>query len=409
MKESNNMDINDAIKELRDDIRAHNDEAIQPIRERLASLEERGTAPSDEKVTDLEQRLAEQTERLAEMQEQVRLVQTNGGLVQPKVEKKSNPFAGMFFRDIDAVRAELLHGESRAIAVSDIASAGKLTDETASAFLDYVVGDQPTLSVIERRTMTSPTARLDRIGVGSRKLVAATENAAPTDTDAISFSARSLSVTEAIWAEDISWSFLEDNIAGGNAEQQIAAVVSKAIGEELNDLAWNGDGSTGTFLSINTGFEALMVADSGSNVTDVNQTANTTALTALNALYAGMPSQYRTIGDQRIFCSPGFATAYMETLGGRATALGDSTLTSGAAGLSYFGVPITVDRHLDPDKIYMTPASNLVVGFHRDVTQEMEWNPRKRQIELTFSLRFDFQYKFGGVISRGHTLDAGLE
>ena len=202
------MDINDAIKELRDDIRAHNDEAIQPIKERLASLEERGTSPSDEKVTDLEQRLAEQTERLAEMQEQVRLVQTSGGLVQPKVEKKSNPFEGMFFRDIDAVRAELLHGESRAIAVSDIASAGKLTDETASAFLDYVVGDQPTLSVIERRTMTSPTARLDRIGVGSRKLVAATENAAPTDTDAISFSARSLSVTEAIWAEDISWSFL---------------------------------------------------------------------------------------------------------------------------------------------------------------------------------------------------------
>ena len=33
------MDINDAIKELRDDIRAHNDEAIQPIKERLASLD----------------------------------------------------------------------------------------------------------------------------------------------------------------------------------------------------------------------------------------------------------------------------------------------------------------------------------------------------------------------------------
>jgi HK97 family phage major capsid protein len=401
------MELNEAIDELRGEIRQFNEEAVNPIKERLASLEERGTAPSDEKVTDLESRLAEQNDKLADISETLRLVQANEGLIKPKVETKSDPFKGMFFRDVDAVRAELLHGESRAIAVADIASAGKLTDETASAFLDYVVGDQPTLSVIERRTMNSPTARLDRIGVGSRQLVAATENTAPTDTDSISFAARSLSVTEAIWAEDISWSFLEDNIAGGNAEQQIANVVAKAIGEELNDLAWNGDGSTGTFLAINTGFETLLNADS--DVSDVDQTSNTTALTALNALYKAMPSQYRTIGDQRIFCSPGFATEYMEALGNRATALGDTTLTGGSSGLAYFGIPITVDRHLDADKIYMTPASNLVVGFHRDVTQEMEWNPRKRQIELTFSMRFDYQYKFGGVVARGHTLDSGLE
>jgi len=403
------MDINDAIKELRDDIRAHNDEAIQPIKERLASLEERGTAPSDEKVTDLEQRLSEQTERLTEMQEQVRLVQTNGGLVQPKVEKKSNPFEGMFFRDINAVRAELLHGESRAIALSDIASAGKLTDETASAFLDYVVGDQPTLSVIERRTMNSPTARLDRIGVGTRQLVKPTnDTTVVSDTDAISFSARSLSVVEAVWGENLTWSFLEDNIAGGNAEQQIAAVVSKAIGEELNDLAWNGDEDSATaWIAINNGFEDLMAADAA--VINVDQAGNALVLDALRALYDGMPSQYRTIGDQRIFCSPAFATHYMDKLGDRATALGDATLAGGSRGLSYFGVPITADRHIDADKIYMTPASNLVVGFHRDVTQEMEWRPRNRHVELTFSVRFDFQYKFGGVISRGYQLPAGLE
>ena len=401
------MELNEAIDELRGEIRQFNEESVTPIKERLASLEERGTAPSDEKVTDLESRLAEQNDKLADISETLRLVQTNEGLIQPKVETTSDPFKGMFFRDIDAVRAELLTGESRAIAVADIASAGKLTDETANAFLDYVVGDQPTLSVIERRTMNSPTARLDRIGVGSRKLVAATENTDPSDTDAISFSARSLSVTEAIWAEDISWSFLEDTIAGGNAEQQIANVVSKAIGEELNDLAWNADGTTGTFLSINSGFETLAVADSA-NVTSVDQTSNTGVLDALNALYKAMPSQYRTIGDQRIFVSPAFATEYMEVLGNRATGLGDATLTGGASGLAYFGIPFTVDRFLSGTTMYMTPASNLVVGFPRDVTQEMEWNPRKRQVELTFSLRFDFQYKFGGVIARGYNIDSGL-
>jgi hypothetical protein len=77
--------------------------------------------------------------------------------------------------------------------------------------------------------------------------------------------------------------------------------------------------------------------------------------------------------------------------------------------MAYFGIPITVDRHLDADKMYMTPSSNLVFGVHRDVTQEMEWRPRTRQIELTISLRFDYEYKFGGVVSRSHTIAAGLE
>lgn len=149
------MELNEAIDELRGDIRKFNEEAVDPIKERLASLEERGTAPADEKVTELESRLAEQTTKLEDMGETLRLVQVNEGLIAPKVETKSDPFKGMFFRDIDAVRAELLNGQTRAIAVADIASAGKLTDETASAFLDYVVGDQPTLGVIERRDRKS--------------------------------------------------------------------------------------------------------------------------------------------------------------------------------------------------------------------------------------------------------------
>jgi hypothetical protein len=290
--------------------------------------------------------------------------------------------------------------------LTSIAGAGKLTDETASAFLDYVVGDQPTLSVIETRMMNSPTARLDRIGVGAQKLVAGVDNGtAVADTNSISFTARTLAVTEAVWAEDISLAFLEDNIAGQNAESQIATVVAKAIGEELNDIAWNGDGTTGTFYSINTGFEALMLVDG--DVTDDNMSTPemTTAVPVLNKLYKAMPAQYRTIADQRIFCSPQFATAYMGELGGRATMLGDQTLVGGSAGLAYFGIPITVDRHLDKDKIYMTPASNLVFGIHRDVTQELDWNPRSRQVEMTVSIRFDYQYKFGGVVARGHTLD----
>ena len=408
------MELDKAVEEVKTDIRTFTEETITPIKERLASLEERSSSPGDEVVADLEKRLIDGEQKLEAMNEQIRLAQVNSGLV-AATEKSSDPFKGFIFKDIDAVRHELLHGESRAVNLTSIASAGKLTDETASAFLDYVVGDQPTLSVIETRMMNSPTARLDRIGVGTRKLVAgADDGTAVADTNSISFAARSLAVKEAVWAEDISLAFLEDNIAGRNAESQIANVVAKAIGEELNDLAWNGDEASGTpWIAQNDGFEDLFVANTGSDITSENLTttspSSTTAILSLKALYKTMPSQYRTISDQRIFCSPGFATAYMNELGGRATMLGDQTLVNGSAGLAYFGVPITVDRHLDPDKIYMTPASNLVFGIHRDVTQELDWNPRKRQVEMTVSLRFDYQYKFGGVVARGHTIVPGLE
>ena len=368
-------------------------------------MEERNSSPTDESVIELEKRLLEGEKKLEEMNEQLRLAQVNGGLI-AATEKSSDPFKGFFFKDIDAVRNELLHGNTRAVDLTSISSAGKLRSETASAFLDYVVGDQPTLSVIERRMMNSPSVRLDRIGVGPHKLRAGAENTAPDDTDAITFGVRTLSVTEAIWAEDISLSFLEDNIAGGNAEATIANVVAKAIGEELNDLAWNGDGATGTFLSISTGFDALMLADG--DVLDVDVSGDGTAVAVLNTLYKTVPSQYRSIADQRIFASPAFVTEYMGELGGRATMLGDQTLIGGSAGLAYFGVPITVDRHLDANQIYMAPASNLVFGVHRDITQELDWNPRKRQIELTVSLRFDYEHKFGGVMARGNTIAAAL-
>jgi HK97 family phage major capsid protein len=352
----------------------------------------------------LEKRLIDGEQKLEAMNEQIRLAQVNSGLV-AATEKSSDPFKGFIFKDIDAVRHELLHGESRAVNLTSIGSAGKMTDETASAFLDYVVGDQPTLSVIETKMMNSHTSRLDRIGVGSRQLRSGVENTAVVDTNSISFGARSLEVTEAVWAEDISLSFLEDNIAGQNAESQIATVVAKAIGEELNDLAWSGDGTASPWLGINKGFEQLFVDDSDTDVTDVTMATITTAIPVLNKLYKAMPAQYRTISDQRIFCSPQVATAYMGELGGRSTMLGDQTLVGGSAGLAYFGIPITVDRHIPTDNIYMTPASNLVFGIHRDVTQELDWNPRSRQVEMTVSIRFDYQYKFGGVVARGHTLD----
>ena len=408
-------EINEVVETVTNEVRAFNEETITPIKDRLASLEERGTSASDEKVTDLEKQLneaeARSHEKLESLQEEIRLAQAAPFVAE---QQKSAPFEGAFFRNLDEARQGILQGDTRAITTSSISGAGAMNAAQASQFIDYVVGDKPTLSGIERRMMSGPTADLDKIAVAGRQLRTVNEGTAATASDSLTFSKVTLTTKEVVWAEDLSLSFLEDNIAGGNAEGQSAARVGRKRGEDLNDLAWNGDegntagGDTQAFLTINDGFEDMWGNDA--TVVDVDMSSNNaTALLALNSLYKGMPSEYRSLSGQTIFCSPGFATEYMEEIANRATAVGDATLTGGLSGLSYFGVPIVVDRHLNADNIYMTPRDNMVFGVQRDVTSETEWNPRKRQVELTVSLRFDFQTKLGAIVSRGHGLVAGLE
>tara|TARA_Y100000310_G_scaffold318269_1_gene372107 strand:- start:54 stop:1268 length:1215 start_codon:yes stop_codon:yes gene_type:complete len=398
------MGIEDTVEEVRSDIRTFNEEQLVPIKERLASLEERDSSPTDNTVADLEKRLIEGEQKLEEMNEQIRLAQVEGGLI-PATEKSSDPFKGVYFKDVDAMRNELLHGESRSLTLSDIsASAGLMPDETASAFLDFVVGDQATLSRIETKVMSSPTARLDRIGVASRGMRLITELTDVPDTDGVSFTAHNLSVVESGWAENLSLSFLEDNIAAGNAESAIASAVAKTVGEDLNDLAWNGDSATAGFLIQNSGFETLFAADADVNDT-ASQTGVTDPTTVLSALYKAVPAEYRMLAGQSMFVSPAFATGYMDNQSARATALGDAVLTGGSAGLSYFGVPIIVERHLPEANAYMSPVSNLVFGVHRAMTQEMEWQPRSREVQLTITIRSDYEYKWGGVVGRAHTID----
>jgi len=399
------MELDKAVEEVKTDIRTFTEETITPIKERLASLEERNSSPGDEVVADLEKRLIDGEQKLEAMNEQIRLVQVNGGLVAATEKSNSDPFKGAYFRDVDAMRNELLHGESRSLTVSDIsATAGLMPDETASAFLDYVVGDQATLSRIETKVMSSPTARLDRIGVASRGMRLITELTDVPDTDAVSFTAHNLAVVESGWAENLSLSFLEDNIAAGNAEAAIASAVAKTVGEDLNDLAWNGNSSTAGFLIQNSGFETLFAADADVNDTG-SQTGVTDPTTVLSALYKAVPAEYRMLAGQSMFVSPAFATGYMDNQSARATALGDAVLTNGSAGLSYFGVPIVVERHLPEANAYMTPVSNLVFGVHRAMTQEMEWQPRSRQVQLTITIRSDYEYKWGNVVGRAHTID----
>jgi hypothetical protein len=400
---------NEILEQVTAEVRQFNAEEITPIKERLLSLEERATSPNDQKVADLEARLDDATAKYDGLQEEVRLVQS--GQQPVAAETKSEPFKGTIFKDIDETRRQLIEGETRTLTLgTTLTSTGKLESEEASAFIDHVVEQTATLSRIQTRRMRNQIANIDRLALSTQKLVAAPgETTTVADANAFTVAQRQLTTTEVVWGENISLSFLEDNIEQAGIEGHIVSLVAKQFGNDLNDLAWNGDSATGTFLAINSGFHKLGLDDSA--VVDYDASGDSTAKALAAGMLKAMPSQFRTIPDLTFFWTPAAAQLYADEVAARVSGLGDATLIGGLPTLRYFGVPIVADPHVGSttaDIAMLAPASNLIFGIQRDVTYDTEWKPRERQFELTWTARIDFQHAFGGLNVLADGIVAGV-
>ncbi|MCK5020341.1 MAG: hypothetical protein KAS32_25105, partial [Candidatus Peribacteraceae bacterium] len=169
------------------------------------------------------------------------------------------------------------------------------------------------------------------------------------------------------------------------------------------------------FLVINNGYSVLALADT--DVNDVDLTGNTTVQECFSDIMKGMPSRFMAIPDLVFFCPVGAAQNYADEFAARETSAGDGVFLNGFPQLRYFGRPVIPEPHLkdttagvDTDELIMlTSASRLVNGIQRNFRMDAMWQPRKRVVEYTLTARTDAQYVSGELISRGHSLPAGLK
>ena len=394
---------------------------MKTIQDELSKLSDRGdVAPIATKVSELEKKLVEREERLNELliknENELRLVKADlamarrsGGSQDLSVEDQD--WGGCFVADMDGLRnlvysyAGRASGEKleRAIDTADIASAGALPAETADRFIDHIVSEQATLSRITTRRMLSPSARLDEIRVATRQLVRASEGTAPSLTDGVSFAARTLNTEEVIWAEDITLSFLEDNIERANAEGHIVSVLGRQFGEDLNDLAANGVNDTGPggFVDIRQGLYSYMnsIAVGTDNFTPraYDASSDTTVSAVFRGLHAALQQRYKARTDLGFFVPTGTAERYADEVQQRETNLGDQVLINGFPSLRYFGRPVWPEPHLSNAaaggnaRPYLTSTQNMVFGVHRNIRIDGDFRPRRRAIEYTISGRIGYQ------------------
>jgi len=406
--------------------------AVDEVHRQLDEKLDEGLNPGSEKVQALERALdekqAELDAALGKISDQMRLLEAHMrgiGRVTGSTRVTDAPdhadYKGTFMTPErhKAIIAEYSRGDpdripgyqARAADTTAIASSGKLPIDVADAFIDLIIQEQAMLSKVTTRRMISPEARLDQLFVNKRQIVAATENTAPTVANAIGFRGSTLSTKEVIWAEDITLSFLEDNIERANAENHIAGVLARQFGTDLNDLGWNGDtGGAGNFIPIVDGFAKLIntdpsaptqsgagSADTGDGVdqptvvTTPGAPAGTTPVAALfRLIHKALPERHKARSDYGFFVPTGTAELYADEVQQRETALGDNVLINGLPSLRYFGRSVWPEPHLPP-RVFLTPVQLMFFGILRNMRVDSEFQPRKRAVEYTITARIGYQ------------------
>jgi len=290
---------------------------------------------------------------------------------------------------------------------------GILLPEQARRFIDYV-WDATVLAKDGRRvTMRANTMELEKVNVGERVIRAAAQ-ADPTFTNAgATFSKVELTTKKIRLDWEVSTEALEDNVEGGALEDHLVRLMTNAFANDIEDLAINGDGSTGDFLSIMEGFVSK-VQDGDSHESIVTVTNNNWTTPVLQDIILAMPRKYRAIKNNLKFyagtdafqgivknngtLADAIAEAFTPRLGGTEAMRqsyydGNAQTFGGARTTRVLGVEVQEVPYYPAGYVDLTFPQNRVWGFQRDITVNRFYQPKKDTIEYTVFVRFGIQWE----------------
>jgi hypothetical protein len=246
--------------------------------------------------------------------------------------------------------------EKSLISTTALATDGKLNPEQAERFIDYVI-DVTMLSGNVRVVRFKPeTMEINKIGVGQRVSIPASEASATSVRRGVSHSKVVLQPKEVMTPWELTTNYMEINLEGESVEDHIVRMMSTQTANDLEELFINGDllgharlesdlfddpGASTTeyirdnFIALFDGW--LRKADSA-NIYDAGG-ANISS-TVFSRTLLRLPIKFRRIRrDMRFMVSMDHEQLYLEKLSSRATAVGDAAL-QGQGGATVFGVPI---------------------------------------------------------------------
>jgi len=291
---------------------------------------------------------------------------------------------------------------------------GILLPEQARRFIDYV-WDATVLAKDGRRvTMRANTMEIEKVNVGERVIRAAAQASNDYTNTGASFTKVELTTKKIRLDWEVSTESLEDNIEGGALEDHLVRLMTNAFANDIEDLAINGDGSTGAFLSIMEGFVHKVENDGDAHEALVTVTDDNWTTEVMQDIILAMPRKYRAIKQNLKFyagtdafqgivknngtLADAIAEAFAPRTGGternRQQYLdGVGQTFGGARTTRVLGIDVMEVPYYPADYVDLTFPANRVWGFQRDITVNREYKPKKDTIEYTVFVRFGLQWE----------------
>jgi hypothetical protein len=301
-----------------------------------------------------------------------------------------------------------------AVNPSGEAGSGILRPEQARRFIDYV-WDATVLAQDGRRvTMRANTMELEKVNVGERVIRAAAQAVGEYTNAGATFSKVELTTKKIRLDWEVSAEALEDNIEGAALEDHIVRLMTNAFGNDIEDLAINGDGSTGSFLSIMEGFVHKVKNDGDAHESVVTVSNNAWTPEVMQNIILAMPRKYRAIKNNLKFyagtdafqgiikhngtLADAIAEAFAGTPAGtpanrQAYLDGNGQTFGGARTTRVLGVDVQEVPYYPAGYVDLTFPQNRVWGFQRDITVNREYKPKKDTVEYTVFVRFGIQWE----------------
>ena len=284
-----------------------------------------------------------------------------------------------------------------AVNPSGEAGSGILRPEQARRFIDYV-WDATVLAQDGRRvTMRANTMELEKVNVGERVIRAAAQAVGDYTNAGATFSKVELTTKKIRLDWEVSAEALEDNIEGGALEDHLVRLMTNAFANDIEDLAINGDGSTGNFLSIMPGF--IHKATNGdAHESEVTVSDNAWTPSVMQNIINAMPRKYRALKNNLKFyagtdafggivknngtLADAVAEAFAGQIPGSTQANRQNYLDGlgqtfgGARTPRVLGIEVQEVPYYPAGYVDLTFPANRVWGFQRDIVVNREYKPK---------------------------------
>ena len=290
---------------------------------------------------------------------------------------------------------------------------GILNPEQARRFIDYV-WDATVLAQDGRRvTMRANTIELEKVNVGERVIRAAAQALGEYTNAGATFTKVELTTKKIRLDWEVSTEALEDNIEGAALEDHLVRLMTNAFGNDLEDLAINGNGGVDPFLGIMNGFVNQVKTTGDAHEAVVDDSLGWTPQVMQELIYA-LPRKYRAIkSGLKFYAGTDVFASIVEKNGTLADAIaeafagnpagtpanrqaylnGQGQTFGGARTTRVLGIDVQEVPYYPADFVDLTFPQNRVWGFQRDITVNREYKPKKDTIEYTIFVRFGITWE----------------